>query len=93
MEPAGSVGINEGRVRCDPAILTFSMSQWIKILAEKDDVIVRISPEQARLIREVIETKRAEVMEKIQQEGPLVLWTELRDAIDQSICQIDEQLT
>ena len=69
------------------------MSQWIKILADKDDVIVRIAPEQARLIREVIETKRAEVMEKIQQEGPLVLWTELRDAIDQSICQIDEQLT
>ena len=69
------------------------MSQWIKILAEKDDVIVRIAPEQARLIREVIETKRAEVIDRIRIEGPLTIWLDLRDAIDQSICQIDEQLT
>ena len=68
------------------------MSQWIKILAEKDDVIFRIAPEHARLIREAIETKRAELIEKINREGPLDLYLNLRDAIDQSICQIDEQL-
>lgn len=68
------------------------MTHWHKILAEKDSVIVHIAPDDAKSIREVLEEKRRDVLKKISEEGPRLLWADLRDAIDGMIEQINEQV-
>lgn len=67
-------------------------AQWRKIYAEPDDAVIRARPDHARLVRNVLEEKRCDVDRKIQEEGPMTLWVDLRDAIDAFIHGINEEV-